>query len=87
MDREFPNREPWEFVVGAQEELGELARWLIRAHRNKEHSDLPGKDAVGDVVIYLMGLCTDMGWSFEECVVNAWAEVRQRTPSDGEEKE
>jgi NTP pyrophosphatase (non-canonical NTP hydrolase) len=73
----FPNAEKWECLVGAMEELGELSHAHLKMKQgirlNEDHSAAQ-KDAVGDVVIYLLGYCLDI----DECIESAWSEVSKR---------
>ena len=90
-DRNFTNAEPWECVVGAQEELGELCHTFLKAHQGirGKHRVLPdadnqtvfsveAKDAIGDIIIFLMGLCSMYGWDLENILEITWSEVSQR---------
>jgi NTP pyrophosphatase (non-canonical NTP hydrolase) len=80
--RNFDNRKPYMAVLGAAEEVGELAHAYlkmeqgIRGDREKHVANM--KDAVGDCVIFLMDLCNQMGWDFEEIVETTWDQVKQR---------
>lgn len=93
-DRNFPNETPEDQLIGALEELGELAhanlkgRSRIREGANaRDVLRAKERDAVGDVVIYLMGYCLKRGFSIAECVADAWDEVKHRdwvaNPVDG----
>jgi NTP pyrophosphatase (non-canonical NTP hydrolase) len=94
MKQNFPDREPWMQLVGAMEELGELAHaHLKRAEkvRDGEAKFLEqAKDAVGDIVIFLAGYCNDNGLDLERCVADTWKKVRARNwikcPVNGESK-
>jgi NTP pyrophosphatase (non-canonical NTP hydrolase) len=69
-------------LLGLVEEVGELShahlkqeqgiRGTVESYRSKKI------DAVGDIVIFLANYCTQQGLSFEECVLSAWNEVKQR---------
>ena len=82
-EKNFPGAEPWEALVGALEELGELAhahlkgkwgiRGMTRAAMMKKKAD-----AIGDIVIYLISYCGTNGLDFETCITDAWAEVQAR---------
>lgn len=75
----FPNYEAWECVVGAQEELGELAAAFLKAHQCINKKDPAAeRDAVGDIIIFLMGFCTARGYAIEDCIREAWSVVRTR---------
>jgi NTP pyrophosphatase (non-canonical NTP hydrolase) len=79
--RNFPNAEKWECLVGLQEEVGELAHAFLKKHqriRKGENHDALMKDAIGDVVIYLLGFCTLNGIDVDDCIEIAWDEVKER---------
>lgn len=48
-----------------------------RIRKNEDH-DQQMKDAVGDIVIYLMGFCTLNNIDIDECIEMAWDEVKDR---------
>ena len=80
--RNFPSSKPHHPLLGLVEEVGELShahlkqeqgiRGTVESYRSKKI------DAVGDIVIFLANYCTQQGLSFEECVLSAWNEVKQR---------
>jgi NTP pyrophosphatase (non-canonical NTP hydrolase) len=79
--RNFPDRLSWEPVMGAMEELGELAHAHLKEHqkiRNTENHVENARDAVADITIYLLDYCNARGWNFEELVASTWEMVRQR---------
>jgi len=80
--KNFDNQEPFEPLLGAVEELGELSHhWLKRFQGIRGSAEMHRKeeiDAVGDVVIYLMSFCDLNGYDFHNCVKRAWMEVRDR---------
>lgn len=83
--RNFPNAEKWECLVGLQEEVGELAHSFLKKHqniRNDEYHDEKMMDAVGDIVIYLIGFCTHNGFDADACIEAAWKEVKKRDWTD-----
>ena len=78
----FGKQDPWELLLGIQEEVGELSRSYLKQHQGIRGTggywDAKGKDAVGDVLIFLAGYCEARGWSMQECVDTAANEVFQR---------
>lgn len=77
----FGERPSWHPLLGAFEELGELAHAhlkQVQGIRLNENHEENAKDAVGDVVIYLSDYCTARGFDFQEIVEQTWAKVRQR---------
>lgn len=82
MRRNFPDREPWMQLVGVQEELGELSHAHLKMSQKirgtEEHHRASARDAIGDIVIFLAGYCTDNGYDLGACVRDAWIEVKKR---------
>ena len=80
--RNFPKAKPYQPLLGASEELGELCHahlkmeQRIRGTRAKHFMDK--RDAVGDILIYLAHYCELNGINMEAAVGDAWAEVKQR---------
>jgi NTP pyrophosphatase (non-canonical NTP hydrolase) len=95
-DRNFPQANAEDHLIGVMEELGELAhanlkgRMKVRAGVNDGALVDAERDAVGDIVIYLTGYCSDRGFSIAECVERSWDEVKDRdwvsNPVDGKPK-
>lgn len=72
-----PNLDPkqqklLQLALGANEEAGELAHAVlkftqgIRGDSNKHFDD--AKDAIGDIVIYLMNFCNELDWDFHSII-------------------
>lgn len=78
----FPNRKPYQPILGALEELGELAHAHLKGEQGirgeKEKHTADAKDAVADVVIYLSDYCSQMGFDFNSIVWETWEQVKQR---------
>lgn len=81
----FKDQEEINPAMGAVEEMGELMHAIlkerqgIRNPKNDEGSwDDDIKDAVGDVVVYLMDYCGRRGIDFWDAVELTWIEVSQR---------
>jgi NTP pyrophosphatase (non-canonical NTP hydrolase) len=89
-ERNFPDQKPYQCLLGLIEEVGELAHAHLKMEQgirtNEDHLGMK-KDAVGDIVTYLAGYCTSNGLNFEECVWNAWSEVKRRDWRKREQKE
>ena len=66
--RNFPNRKLHQPILGATEEVGELAHAYLKMEQGirgtKAEHEAAMKDAVGDCCIFLMDLCNQMGWDF-----------------------
>lgn len=77
-----PDQQPWELLLGVQEEVGELARAHLKQHQkirgSSEMWEQKGKDAVGDIFVFLAGYCAARGWSLQECIEMATDEVFKR---------
>ncbi len=78
-DKPRPNYHP---LLGALEELGELAHAHLKLEQGirgseKNHRD-EAMDAIGDIVIFLMDYCNLNGYNFEPIVEDTWVKVKQR---------
>ena len=80
--RNFSNKKPYQPILGASEEVGELAHAFLKMEQGirgtREEHLAHMKDAVGDCVIFLMDLCNQMGWDFEGVVHETWNHVKTR---------
>ena len=79
--RNFPNAEPWEPLMGAVEELGELAHAHLKEHqgiRTDENHKEAKEDAVGDILIYLADYCWRNGISMAGTIYETWQKVKKR---------
>lgn len=68
IDGSTPNAQ----VLKLMEEVGELAGGIC-----KDKADVI-KDSIGDVFVVLTIIAAQMGWSIEECVQAAYAEIKDR---------
>lgn len=78
----FYPQAPHQPLLGALEELGELAHAHLKNEQNirgtaEKHLESK-KDAVGDVIVYLAGYCEANDLDLGVCLERAWEEVRQR---------
>ena len=77
----FGDRPSWQPLLGAVEELGELAHAHLKSAQgirvNERHFENK-KDAIADIVIYLADYCTAEGIDFEDTVQSVWDEVKKR---------
>jgi NTP pyrophosphatase (non-canonical NTP hydrolase) len=86
--RNFPNAGAKEHALGVCEEAGELAHAVLKmapglqdggSIRGDEESLMAeAADAIGDCIIYLAGVATDLGLALDQCVEDAWNQVKQR---------
>lgn len=75
------DRPAWHPLLGVQEEVGELAHaYLKRTQgiRVNENHDAAIRDAVADIVIYLLDFCTAEGIDLQSVLAETWAQVRGR---------
>ncbi len=90
----FPKSLPHHPLLGASEEIGELAHAHLKSEQGirgtyTEHH-VAKADAVGDIVIYLAHYCELNGLNFTLCVQIAWDGVKKRDwiafPGNGMDK-
>lgn len=87
----FPKADATQQLLGITEEVGELAHAHLKQTQGIRGDDNlhieEAKDAVGDLVIYLMGYCSYRGWDLETIIRDTVEHVLQRdwieNPSDG----
>lgn len=88
-DYNFPDAPDYHSLIGAFEEMGELAHaWLKREQHIRGHEhDAEARDAIGDIIIYLLHFCTSNGWKMSEIIQETWDQVQKRdwiaNPEDG----
>jgi NTP pyrophosphatase (non-canonical NTP hydrolase) len=80
--KNFGGGRPHHSLLGAMEELGELAHAHLKAEQGirgsrEEHLE-KAKDAVADVIIYLADYCSEMEFDLQDIVESTWAEVKTR---------
>jgi len=91
VDHNFPDQISHHGLLGVVEEVGELSHAHLKREQNIRGTDekhqLDIEDAIGDIVIYLASYCNTNGIDFDECVRDAWEEVKARdwqaNPEDG----
>ena len=76
----FGRQHPYQPLLGAMEELGELAHAHLKAEQGirgtlAEHRAAK-VDAVGDIIIYLSNYCTLNGIDLESAVEQTWAKYK-----------
>lgn len=82
VEHNFPGREWWQPLLGIFEEAGELAHAALKQRQGirgttEEHEE-KGKDAIGDIIIFLADYATARGWNLQEIMEQTWAEVKKR---------
>lgn len=80
--KNFPNAQPYQPLLGALEELGELSHAHLKMEQGirgsfRDHQ-LKKIDAVGDIVIYLIHYCLLNGIAFSTTLENTWNYVKER---------
>lgn len=79
--RNFGKQPSWQPLLGAVEELGELAHAHLKAtqgiRKNEQHVENE-IDAIGDIIIYLIAYCNSRGHDIEKIVQHTWDQVKQR---------
>lgn len=81
--RNFPDAEPWEALLGLQEEVGELAHAHLKAKWGIRGMTGPAVaaaklDAIGDIFIYLMSYADTNGLDLQHCIQITWDRVMKR---------
>lgn len=88
----FPDNEQWMPLVGAMEELGELAHAFLKTKQGIRGytSVAEQEDAIGDIVIYLTDFCNLNEIDFGKALSSTWDKVVKRNwiedPISGGEK-
>ena len=79
--KNFPGRPWYQPVLGLMEELGELSHSTLKREQKIRLDELHNakiKDAIGDIVIYLLDFCNTEGVLLSDCINVAWNEVKDR---------
>jgi len=77
----FGNRPSYYPLLGAVEELGELAHSHLKQEqgiRMLEGHEENAKDAVADIIVFLCDYASARGWDIAEILKKTWNEVKQR---------
>ena len=82
VEHNFAPRPPHIPLLGALEELGELAHAHIKQEQGIRGTpaelEAEGKDAIADVVIYLADYCSARDWDFQKIMEEVWPKVKSR---------
>jgi NTP pyrophosphatase (non-canonical NTP hydrolase) len=80
--RNFPEHGVEDSILGAVEEIGELAHAYLKQKQGirGDPAEMEGMmaDAVADCVIYLAGVCSYLGIEYGRLVEETWNFVKQR---------
>ena len=71
-DRNLQTQDPRVQMCKTMEELGELAKAIIRGDKEGQ------KDGIGDTVVTLICLSEQLGLDFEKCIAYAYNEIKDR---------
>lgn len=80
-DKNFGDRFCHQPLLGAVEEIGELAHAHLKEEQNirmNENHVENKMDAIGDVVIYLIDYCNVEGFDFSDILYGTWEHVKKR---------
>lgn len=75
----FPKAKSYQPLLGAVEELGELAHTHLKMEQNIRETNNEDKwDAIGDIIIYLADYCNKNGIDIAKAVEMTWNSVKYR---------
>ncbi len=77
----FPECKEWELALGVCEEAGELAQCVLKLHRGMRADEFDEerlKDAVGDIIVYLLGICYTRDWRMSDVLRSTSEKVLKR---------
>jgi NTP pyrophosphatase (non-canonical NTP hydrolase) len=81
-DKNFVGKKDYQPLLGAVEELGELAHAHLKGEQGIRGTDVElrsmAQDAVADVIIYLADYCNMRGFDLEQILEQTWGQVKQR---------
>lgn len=80
--KNFGSQPSWCPLLGISEEVGELAHAYLKRQQGirgttEEHNEAI-KDAVGDIMIYLLDFCGREGINLEDTLEETWNHVSKR---------
>jgi len=80
-DKNFPDDLSYRKLLGIIEELGELAHAHLKLEQgirlDEPLTDMK-KDAIGDLIIYLLDYCHKEDLWLTDCIRLAWSKVKRR---------
>lgn len=87
--RRFMNDAAVDAVLGICEESGELAHAVLKFRQGIRGSSTKhlteAQDAIGDLMIFAISTCNEMGWNIEHILENTWSRVKARNWEDNAE--
>jgi NTP pyrophosphatase (non-canonical NTP hydrolase) len=81
----FPEAQELELALGVCEEAGELAACVLKLHRRmrgEKYSEARLRDQIGDIIVYLMGICSLREWKLSEVIEETGEAVLKRDWTD-----
>jgi len=81
--KNFPRQQSYQAILGAIEELGELAHAHLKEEQAIRQMDADKAfdlkcDAIGDLFIFLAGYCNLEGIDMQNALETTWAKVKTR---------
>ena len=77
-DHNFPTSTAEDMLIGVVEEVGELAHANLKSRQVGENLEADERDAIGDIIIFLIGYCNKRNFSVMDIIRQTWDEVKQR---------
>jgi NTP pyrophosphatase (non-canonical NTP hydrolase) len=77
-ERKFPSHTPYDSLIGAMGELGELAQQFLKSQWGNNESTRSEAMEAADVIIFLMGYCSKRSINLEWALCAKFAEVMAR---------
>jgi len=78
-ERTFPDSTASEMFEGIVEEVGELAHARLKGRQGlMKNAVAEEKDAIGDILVFLLNYCNKRGFCLETILAETWEEVRTR---------
>lgn len=69
-------------LFGVVEEVGELSHAHLKLKQgirgSAESLEAEARDAIGDILIFMMDYCCARGWDMQDILTETWDEVKQR---------
>lgn len=80
--KNFGEQPAGRILLGVVEEVGELSHAQLKMEQGIRGSaiehDAAGRDAVGDILIYLANYCAAKGWNMQAVIEEVWKTVEKR---------
>lgn len=82
LDRNFPDQNPHDGLLGITEEVGELAHAHLKGAQGIRHTANEihemKKDALGDIFIFMLSYANSNGFDVAECIEETWENIVSR---------